>query len=80
VQSLVHLTFNNGRLFMVIKLCLLFVLVSCAGCAVPLLLGVKDYDRNGDHTHINFITGVSGEANVSGTDTLKNDHAIHPTK
>lgn len=56
-----------------------FIIVSSlSGCAIPALLGVKSYDSNKDHTHIEFITGFTGEASMSGTDTLNNNKGIKP--
>jgi hypothetical protein len=54
-----------------------FILISSlSGCIVPAVLGVKSYDNNNGHTHIDFITGVNTEASWSGTDTLNNHKGI----
>lgn len=54
------------------------IVISLSGCAIPALLGVKSYDSNKDHTHIEFITGFNTEASLSGTDTLNNNKGIKP--
>jgi len=47
-----------------------------AGCAVPLLLGVKSY-KSGD-TEVQFITGADFTIGANGVDTVDNARGIKP--
>lgn len=63
-----------------LKVTALFLLVNStiylSGCAVPLLLGVKEY-KDGD-MHVKFITGADFTVGANGTDTVDNRRGISP--
>lgn len=57
----------------------LLVAVTLQGCAVPLILGVKQVKYNQDgSSEYNFITGADFNIGLSGTDTLNNKKGIKP--
>lgn len=57
--------------------------VYLSGCAIPLLLGVKERQTieksdGSTETRTSFITGADFNFGLSGTDTLNNNKGIKP--
>jgi hypothetical protein len=54
-----------------------YVVSALSGCAVPLLLGVKEV-RTAGGTEVKFITGGDFRIGANGIDTVEDNRGIRP--